>query len=245
VWPLIAIAHAYANRRDRWQRALDAGVDLIETDLRFDGEQVWVRHERRLGPLPLLYDRGLRGIHAQGPYAMRLGRWNLRLELRPIPLRDVARAVSGRAGLLLDFKRGEYGPSATRAFVDQAFGALDAEGFQGALDCCGSWELLDVVRERRPDTRVHYSVDSAADWERMLARLRRDNAVPGVTIKSELLDDARAGELRERGLHFYVWNVFTDDDAQRARRLGAAGIIADDLELLRRHAGPATGSERA
>ncbi len=99
---LVRIAHAYGNRRRRIEQALAAGVDLIEADLRYQDGRVWIRHELRVGRLPLLHNARLSGIHRQGPWALTLGPLFLRLDVRPIDLPELLRGVSGRAGLLLD-----------------------------------------------------------------------------------------------------------------------------------------------
>ena len=38
--------------------------------------------------------------------------------------------------------------------------------------------------------------------------------------------------LRRAGVEFYCWDVANENDAQHAISHGAAGIIADDLDML-------------
>jgi glycerophosphoryl diester phosphodiesterase len=234
---LITIAHAAANRRQRWQPAMDAGVDFIETDLRYERGRLWVRHEHRVARLPLLYNVDPPASHRKGPWALTLGPLFVRLDVRAIPFEEVVDAMSGRTGLMLDFKSGAYTLEAGRDCVRAALETLERRNFAGRIDACGSWALLDALREMRPEMLLHYSVDNAAGWESLLVRLRAQDPVRGITIKRELLDEASAALLREHSLHFYAWNLFDERDAQEARRHGAAGIIADDLTLLRRHRG--------
>ena len=242
---LVRIAHAYGNRRSRLECALEAGVDLIETDLRFADGVVWVRHEHRLWRLPLLYNNRLRGIHRQGPCALSVGPVFLRLDLRPIRLSDVVELVSGRCGLLLDLKAGAYTSSAAIRFVDAVLGTLEAMRFQGPLDFCGSWRLLDLVRAKAPDLAIHYSVDGERNWEALLARARGADAIRGITIQRRLLTEERGEFLREAGIDFYCWDVDDAADAEHAIARGASGIIADDLELLAGLAGRPILTEQA
>ena len=235
--PLVRIAHAYGNRRHRLERALAAGVDLIETDLRFADGVVWVRHEHRLWRLPLLYNRRLRGIHREGPLALAVGPHYFRLDLRPIRLPEVIEAVSGRGGLMLDLKAGRYAPAEAARFVEMVLGTLDTMRFAGHLDFCGGWSLLDLVRARAPAQTIHYSVDGERDWDAFRARADGADAIRAITIQRRLLTDERGAFLRDAGVDFYCWDVEDAADAEHAIAQGAAGIIADDLALLRALAG--------
>src|SRR3990172_5712362 len=109
----VRIAHAYGNSLDALERALAADNDMIETDIWYRAGQILVRHERRLGPLPLLGDRRMAG-HALGPMSLRLGRrYFLRPDVKPFRLDDLLDAAGGRRRLLLHFK-GTY----TRREID-------------------------------------------------------------------------------------------------------------------------------
>ena len=230
--PLVRIAHAYGNRRHRIDEAVAAGVDLIEADLRWRGGRVWVRHEHRTRFLPVLYNVGLKGIHRDGPWAANLRRLFLRLDVRPILLDELLDRVGQRCGILLDLKAGAYSTAAARAFVASTLAALDARMPPPRVDFCGSWPLLDAVRTMQPEQMVHYSVDSERDWTALQERLTSSNPPTGITIERKLLDETRAAILRRAGVEFYCWDVANKDDAQHAIGHGAAGIIADDLDML-------------
>ncbi len=229
---LVRIAHAYGNRRDRLARALAAGVELIETDLRFADGVVWVRHEHRLRRLPVLYNNRLRGIHREGPFAVAVGPLVLRLDLKPIRLPEVIAAVSGRSGLMLDLKAGRYPPTDAARFVDAVLETLDTMRFDGRLDFCGSWSLLDLVHARARAQTLHYSVDGERDWDAFHARADGADAIGAITIQRRLLDEARGAFLRDAGIDFYCWDVDDAADAEHAIAAGASGVIADDLDLL-------------
>ena len=55
--PLI-VAHRAGNHLDKLAEAFALGVDYAETDVWLHRGRLEVRHEKTLGPLPLLYDRG-------------------------------------------------------------------------------------------------------------------------------------------------------------------------------------------
>ncbi|MBI1885124.1 MAG: glycerophosphodiester phosphodiesterase [Chloroflexi bacterium] len=231
---VLRIAHGYGNRPQRIAEAVAAGVDMIEADLRYHAGQVWVRHERRLRLLPLLYNYRLSPEHRRGPWALSLGPWFLRLDLRPIRLEGLIETVAGKAGLLLDLKTDGYSRAEARAFLETVREAL--QGFAGPVAFCGSWPLLDLLRDLAPNVRAHYSVDNPAQWDALQPRLGVDD-VRAITFRYGLLDEDRAAQLRERGIAFYCWAVRDPAGAERAVALGASGIIADDLEVLKMLAG--------
>jgi len=232
---VIRIAHAAGNRPERLERALKAGVDLVEVDARFRGGDVWVRHEHRLGLLPLLYNHRLTGIHREGPFALSVGPHFFRLDVRRLRFEDVAARVRGRAGLLVDLKAGNYRPAEARRFVEAVLRTL--EDFPGMLDFCGSWPLLDLVRTAKPGLPLHYSVDRQADWAALQARMGGPAQPPGVSLHPRLLTEERALALHGAGVELYCWDIEDRAGAERVLALGAAGIIADDLDLLRSLAG--------
>lgn len=228
----VRIAHAHGNRRSRIERAIEAAVDLIETDIRFDRGRVWVRHEFRFLNLPLLYNVGIRGIHRQGPWAASLGRLFVRLDVGPIAFEEILERCSGRAGMLLDFKADRYDDATARRFVKRVFDELEGAHFDGAVACCGNWRLLDFVREQRPGTDVCYSIDSESDWQAVEPRLSPGGDVTAITIQKNFLSEERGAQLRERCVRVYCWDIDNEHEARRAMDRGAAGVIADDLGLL-------------
>jgi len=146
-------------------------------------------------------------------------------------LRELVENVSGRCGLLLDLKADRYSDCEARALVERALAAVD--GFAGTLAFCGSWRLLDITREMRPQAWLHYAVDSAEQWRAIQPRLGGEAAVRGITVRLSLLSEDRAAALREAGIRFFCWDVHSLPEAERAAALGAAGIIAGEIEVLR------------
>jgi hypothetical protein len=226
------IAHGYGNRRDRLERALAAGVDFVEADARWDGREVWIRHERRLGPLPLLYNNRLAPAHRIGPLGFSAGQLWFRLDVRRMTLHELIDRTQGRAGLMLDLKAARYSPLQRYRFMRRLFETLDHANFEQPLTFCGQWPLLDAIRDMRPSQPVYYSVDRPFRWVEMGARIRGGDAIPGITLRRELFTAERVAFLRERGVDVFAWDIDTADQAADVIAFGAAGVIADDLDLL-------------
>jgi glycerophosphoryl diester phosphodiesterase len=182
--------------------------------------------------LPVLYNVGLKGIHRDGPWAADLPPLFLRLDVRPILLDELLDRIGQRCGVLLDLKADGYHIAAAQAFIAAMLATLDARAPLPMLDFCGSWPLLDIIRTLRPEQMAHYSVDSERDWTALQERLAEPDRPRGITIEHGLVDETRAAVLRSGGVEFYCWGVDGADDAQLAIRHGAAGIIADDLDML-------------
>ncbi len=230
----LRIAHAYGNRRDKIEAAASAQIDFMEADLWYRAGQVWVRHERRLGCLPLLYDRWPPGVDSVGPWALTvLPRHYVRLDINPLRLTELLERTQGRCGLLLDLK-GSYGGDGARAYAQTLARILAQAQRQEQVIVCGQIAVLDEVREAAPHLDVRYSIEKQRHWQAFLQRLEADRPVRGVCMAREFLSDEIVELLKERGLQVFCWTV---DDAAEARRLlalGVDGIISNNIPLLER-----------
>ncbi|HEU4759085.1 MAG TPA: glycerophosphodiester phosphodiesterase family protein [Dehalococcoidia bacterium] len=224
----LRIAHGYGNSRTALDLALAAEVDMIEADIWYRAGRVWVRHERRLGPLPILADQRSKGCRYLGRWAVTV--WPnhyLRPEIDALYLEELVERVDGRRRLLLDVK-GSYEGKAADAFVSVLAG-LPAE--QAAV--CGQvWGMLDRLRERAPHLPVRYSIERRSQWERFLRLLATDGGAGRVCIQHRFMDEAKARYLGEKGVDVYCWTVDDRDEAERLVAAGVDGIISNDLELL-------------
>lgn len=233
--PVLRIAHAFGNTRERLQTALAAPVDMIELDVWYRAGQVWVRHEPRLGPLPLLVDKRMRG-HSPPPLSLPLGkRWYVRLDANRLRLEDVLGAAAGGKRLLVDVK-GSYGRDESRAFARVL--ARLAREFGGVAVCGQYWPVLDGLRREALELEVRYSVERLGQWEQFVQMAGQDEGVRRVCIEHRFLSGERARFLDERGVDVFCWTV---DDAEAARRLvsaGVDGIISNDLDVLAGLGGP-------
>jgi len=228
----LRIAHAFGNRRHAIQAAIAADVDCIEADLWFRGGEIWVRHERRLGFLPLLYDRKPRGMNRFGPWSLTVfPNHYIRLDVSPLRLPELLEAAGGKRRLLLDLKD-NHARDRARAYAGALSRVLREAGCAESALVCGQTDVLDSVREVAPGLDVRYSIERQRQWEAFLRRLDADPAIRGVCLHHELLTEPIARLLEERGLEVFCWTVDDRGEARRLAALGVDGIISNDLTLL-------------
>ncbi len=207
------------------RRALSAGVDAVEADLRWDGGRIVARHARRLPFLPLYWDR-----------------WYLRVDRSAqLTLDELLEQVKGRARPYLDLK------ALARPFPGALLDALRRnDALKEATVSSEHWGLLAELRRSEPDLRLVRSVNSRRHRAALLALPPDDRLRAGVAIQRDLLDEALARRLRAEGLALYVWGIDDPEDARKVIGWGASGLIADSLELLRAvQAGVSLETDRA
>jgi glycerophosphoryl diester phosphodiesterase len=227
----VRIAHGFGNSRRRLARALSGPVDLIETDVRFQDGKMVVRHERKLGPLPLLVDE-MTSLHIGSEHGWRLPlwRWFIALQRNPLDLQEVLAEAKDRRGLLLDLK-GEYGDR-EEALAQALAEMLQRMGMEEQVTICGlNWRLLGHLRAAAPHLRVHYSIGSADQISAFQAMLERD-PIRRICLNHSLAEEPLIERLKGLGMIIYTWAV---DDLPRAHELlglGVDGIISNRLEML-------------
>ncbi len=224
----LRIAHGYGNSREGLAAALAADVDMIEADIWFRAGRVWVRHERRLGPLPILADQRSTGGRYVGRWAVTVWpNYYVRPEIDTPRLEEVVERVGSRCRLLLDVKGGYQGKAAD-AFVSVLAGLPPEQ----AAVCGQVWGMLERLRERAPRLEVRYSIEKRSQWERFLRLLESDGDAGRVCIQHRFMDEGKARYLEEKGVDVYCWTVDDRAEAERLVAAGVDGIISNDLELL-------------
>jgi hypothetical protein len=227
----IRIAHAYGNRRDNIEAAADADIDFMEADLWYRGGGVWIRHERRLGCLPVLFDRRPQGVESVGPWALTVfPGYYLRLDVNPLGLAELLERTQGRCGLLLDIK-GSYGGEGGRAYARTLARTLARAERQESVIVCGGAEVLDRLREAAPDLDVRHSIEKQRHWEGFLRRLEADSHLRGVCMAREFLNDEIMRFLRDKELRVFCWTIDDPTEARRLVALGVDGITSNNLPL--------------
>lgn len=234
--PPVSIAHTYGNRRASIEEALAAGVDLIEADVWQRAGELWVRHERRLGPIPLLYDRRSIGVRRIGPWALPFVlRFYLRLDIRPLTLGELLQRTQDRCRVLVDVK-GRYSQVDREAYARHLI-QLAGDGDRDVAVCGQNWAVLDEVRTQAPRLEVRYSVGRPWQWQELLRRLDAGQGISRVCIEHRFLDGDKLRLLEERGVSVYCWTVDSRQEAGRLLGQGVDGIISNDLSLLASLAG--------
>jgi glycerophosphoryl diester phosphodiesterase len=201
-------------------------------DVWYRGRDAYVRHEHRLGRLPLLVDRQSPSMPVIGGRAIRLPRrYFVRFDFRGLKLGQVLEAADGARGMLIDLK-GPVMASPAESFAREVVGLIEERGAAGWTMACGYWAALDAIREIAPQIAVRYTVDTPRRLEAYLERVSAGRASAAVCAYHRLLDEKTLELLTNRGVDVYAWTV---DEAAEATALvarGASGIISNDLELL-------------
>jgi glycerophosphoryl diester phosphodiesterase len=238
----VRIAHAYGNTRDRLKLALEADVDAIELDVWYRHGEIWVRHETRLEPLPLVVDKRMPG-HALPPLSLPLGsRWYIRLDVSRLKLDDVLESVAGSKRLLVDVK-GVYHARQNLEFARTLIRKVREHRAEAWVAVCGQfWPVLEDVRREARDLEVRYSVERVYQWEKFMRLVGEDERVRQVCIEHRFLNEERTRFIEDRGVDLYCWTVDNPEEARRLVAAGADGIISNDLNLL---AGLGQGEETA
>jgi glycerophosphoryl diester phosphodiesterase len=227
----VRIAHGFGNSRRRLSRALIGPVDLVETDVHFQDGKMVVRHERKVGPLPILIDER-KSLHLKTEHTCRLHllRWYVAFQRSPLALEEILARARGGRGLLLDLK-GQYGDREER-FAGALADMLEQMDLAEQTTICGqNWSLLTHLRRVAPSLKVHYSIDSARQLEAFQAMLQSDR-IGRICLNQSLVEPPLIERLKRSGMTIYTWTV---DDLWRAHELlelGVDGIISNSLEML-------------
>lgn len=228
----LRIAHAYGNTRQRLKTALAADVDVIEIDVWYRAGEVWVRHESRLDPLPLLVDQRVRG-HPLPPLSLPISkRWYVRLDFNRLKLDEVLATVAGTKRLLVDVKGAYYG-FRNLEFARALVRIIRDHRAESWVSVCGQhWPVLDDVRREAGDMEVRYSVQRPHQWEKFMRLVGDDVRVRRVCIEHRFLNAERTRFIEDQGVNLFCWTVDNREEARRLVAAGADGIISNDLGLL-------------
>ncbi len=230
--PVVRIAHAYGNTPADTDIALAADVDMIEVDLWYHGNQLYIRHERRARRLPILYDRQMPG-HKLGPFAIKLGNgFFIRPDIHRYTLDELLERVNGKKRLLIDLK-GSYAAPHLERFVKKLIKTIRKHNAEPWIAICGQvYTPLHRIREVAPDLEVRYSIQQPYQWERLLRLMEADRPARATCIAYGFIDDEKARILEAHGVDVYCWTVDDPSEALRLVNNGVDGIISNNLKLL-------------
>jgi glycerophosphoryl diester phosphodiesterase len=204
---LIVCAHRHGNDPALLRAAESAGVDLVEVDIHLFHNELDARHEKTVGPLPLVWDRWQ--WPAWNPSRQRLDR--------------VLESAQPDTALYVDLK------GWTRRLSRHVIAALELR--PGYVVSARAWWLLPPFRAL-DHVRVLRSI--GAPWQLRLFRLARRHAAPGgVSIRSDLLTAEVVTELKARADVVFAWRVSSYAQARELERWGVDGVIVDSLDLAR------------
>lgn len=209
--PVLAIAHRAGNSLAGLHEANQLGADVIECDVHRDGGRLEVRHLKKAGPLPFLWDR-----------------WELAPASAPrLGLAELLEANSKGAAFMLDLKGRRT--AAARAVAE----LLHAEGHHRPILACGRhWPSVDVVAEL-PYVRRVLSARNRLELSRLQDRLAWSSGkVHGVSVHRTLLDKEVVARLREHVEVVMTWPVNDIASLDALLTLDVNGIISDEPEVL-------------
>lgn len=204
-------AHRAGNNRTHALRAVEAGADLLETDIWLHKGQLELRHKQTLGPIPILWEK----------WAIAPG-WTPRYTLREL-LHDAPEDVL----LFLDFKGSEMdlGPEVVRE--------LQRSAPDRVVAICGrNYPQLQTIANE-PNILCFYSVGDAEEWP-IAQNLIAASAHPALSIKASLATPERMEWINTLGGVVVCWDVQTEEEMQQLRDLGVDGFTTDNPELLTR-----------
>jgi len=199
-----AAGHERENTTPSFLRALDLGVDLIETDLR----------ETADGAIVLCHDAWI-------------VRTSTLAELRAIDdematLEDLLAVANGRCGLMLELK--------VAGLAERTIAAVAAAGFSGPLVYASFHhdELL-AIRRLQPDAQTLALIHAApVDKTRFAIDAQATHA--GINI--EFATAAFVSALQNSGLRVFVYTVNEPKDIAAIKALRVDGIVSDYPERL-------------
>lgn len=202
------IAHGGGNRPTRVEYAIAQGADWLEVDLWERAGHLEARHERRIGPLPILFES-----------------WYLRVAGPNFDLADMLRTIDGRARAFLDLKTGS---AQTCDLIAQA--VADAHPTVPPVASSQVWGALRRLRRASPEISVCYSIDVQAQLDLLFASAHRDDTPDGVSCRHTLLTDGVIERLHDLGIGIIAWTV---DDLDRGAELARLGVKAITTHRIR------------
>lgn len=204
-------AHRAGNTRKQALRAIEAGADLLETDIWLHKGRLELRHKQPLGPLPILWEK----------WSIAPG-WTPRYLLRDL-LEDVPEDIM----IFLDFKGEEMdlGPEVLKE--------LQRSAPDRVVAICGrNYPQLQTIADA-PNILCFYSVGEEAEWP-VAQELIAASDYPALSIHADLATPDRMDWMNEIGGVVVCWDVQSEERMRELRSLGVDGFTTDNPDLLTR-----------
>lgn len=205
----VIVAHRAGNDLAALAAAA-AHADVAEADVHLRRGRLELRHAKRLGPLPVLWERW----HLVDPAS------------EPLLLGDLLAQVPAGLELMLDLK----GPDPRLAGAVMR-AAQDWRAARSLIACSRAWRTVDGLLGTS-GLRTLHSVGSARQLRTLLRRYRPDT-LEGVSIDRALLTPTVVSLLRERAPHVWSWPVNDRATARALAAWGVTGLITDVPAILR------------
>lgn len=202
-------AHRAGNSRQAAVRAIEAGADLIETDIWLHRGRLELRHKQTLGPIPILWER----------WAIEPG-WKPRYLLRDL-LHDVPEDVL----IFLDFKGKAMGlgPAVVKELEQYAPNRLVAT-------CGRNYPQLQTIDDH-PNIITFYSVGDDEEWP-IAQELIRTSSTPALSIRADLATPERIDWMNQLGGPVVCWGVENPEEMDRLTAIGVDGFTTDNPSII-------------
>lgn len=207
--PLL-VAHRAGNEPALLREAHNAGVDLVELDVRRFRGRLEVRHFKTMGPVPILWDR----------WALARG-WTPRLTLDDL----LADLDTDAPELLLDLKG--IDPLLPGAVARTMSTASPGRPYSV---CSQQWQQLEPFRDV-PEVRVFHSIGRTSVLDGVLSRPPA-RPFDAVSIHRKLLTPRIVQSLLQVVPLVTTWPVNTAPVLERLRAWGVNGFTSDSVPLL-------------
>lgn len=204
-------AHRAGNSRNQALAAIEAGADLLETDIWLHKGRLELRHKQTLGPIPILWEK----------WSIAPG-WTPRYYLRDL-LQDVPEDVL----IFLDFKGDEMelGPEVLKE--------LQQTAPNRTIAICGrNYPQLQTIADA-PNIICFYSVGSDEEWP-VAKELIAMSSPPALSIEASYATDERMAWMNSIDGLVVCWNVQTPERMRELQALGVDGFTTDSPDLLAR-----------
>lgn len=209
-----AIAHRAGNNLTHARLAVDAGADVLEADIWLYRGRLELRHEKTLGPLPILWDR----------WSLELGHWP------QLELATLLDSLDPEIELMLDLKGYPGSDPAIAALI--AARMDEARPQRPFLVCSQNWTLLEAFRPFPTALLVH-SIGNRRQLARAWRRLERDDH-DAVSIHLTLLDAETVRALKQRVATILTWPINDPSQLDQVLSWGVDGITTDQLDIVAR-----------
>lgn len=203
-----ASAHRAGNSRKLAISAIEAGADLLETDIWLHKGRLEIRHKHRLGSLPILWEK-----------------WSIALDFRRYTLRDLLHDVPDTTVLFLDFKGWDMdlGPA--------VLNELNATAPDRVVATCGrNYPQLQTIADN-PNILTFYSVGTEAEWP-VAQPLIEASSHPALSLIASMATPERIDWMNSIGGTVVCWDVKSIEQMEYLRNLGVDGFTTDNTGLL-------------
>ncbi len=190
-------------------QAIEAGADLLETDIWLHKGRLELRHKQTLGPIPILWEK----------WSIAPG-WTPRYTLREL-LHDAPDDIL----LFLDFKGTEMdlGPEVLKE--------LQRTAPERVVAICGrNYPQLQTIADE-PNILCFYSVGDEEEWPTAQDLIAASD-YPALSIHASLATPDRMLWINNLGGVVVCWDVHSEEQMRELRELGVDGFTTDNPELL-------------